>query len=62
MAQLQEHGAFDVEACSVYLKPLDQKGEHIALRDEKGEPVSRIDLRAGGGAGLSFGVVPELFW
>jgi hypothetical protein len=46
IARLQEHGAHGVEACSVYLKPLDDKGERIALWNEKGEPISRLEISA----------------
>jgi len=44
IARLQEHGAHGVEACTVYLKPLDDKGERIALWNEKGEPISRLEV------------------
>lgn len=46
IARLQEHGAHGVEACTVYLKPLDNKGERIALWNEKGEAISRLEVSA----------------
>lgn len=46
VAQLHDLGAFGVEACSIYLKPLDEKGSRIALWDEKGEPITRLEISA----------------
>jgi hypothetical protein len=44
VARLHDHGAYGIEACTVYLKPLDDKGERIALWNEKGEAISRLEV------------------
>lgn len=44
IAELQEHGVHGVEACSLYLKPLDEQAGRIALWNDKGEPISRLDV------------------
>jgi len=46
VAQLHDLGAFGIEECSIYLRPCDAKGERVALWNEKGEPVTRIEVSA----------------
>jgi hypothetical protein len=44
LATLHDLGAYGMEACTIYLKPLDQKGELIALYDEKGSQITRLQF------------------
>ena len=46
VARLHDLGAFGIEECSIYLRPCDGKGERIALWNEKGEPVTRLEIAA----------------
>jgi len=44
LARLHDLGAYGIEACSIYLKPLDEKGEVIALYDAKGKQVMKLQF------------------
>lgn len=44
LARLHDLGMHGMEDCTIYLKPLDEKGERIALYNEKNEPISRLEF------------------
>ena len=46
VAQLYDHGAYGLEDCRIYLKPLNDKAERIALYDAEDKPVETIDINA----------------
>jgi hypothetical protein len=50
---LPEHVVYGVEACALYVKTLDGKGERIALWNANGEPITRLDMNAAALAGGS---------
>jgi hypothetical protein len=46
VAQLQEHGVFGVQACTLSLEPLDEKAQPKALWNTAGAPVMALQVSA----------------
>jgi hypothetical protein len=46
VARLQEQHVFGIEECRFTINPLDEKGQPMALRDAKGEFMSRLEIGA----------------
>jgi hypothetical protein len=46
VAHLQDSHTFGIEDCTIRLKPLDDKGDQIAIRNSKGESIGKLNINA----------------
>ena len=44
IAKLQDQDVHSIENCSLYLTPLNAKGERMLLKDQNGKPLETIEI------------------